>query len=73
MKKATAVRLMEAELKEARERYGRFNSGHEGYAVIQEELDELIEVVKRKGGRLELVTEAAQVAAMAIRFLMELT
>jgi hypothetical protein len=51
-----------------------FNSLHEGYAVILEELDELWEEVKEKQHpRDRLRTEALQVAAMAIRFAAELT
>ena len=52
-------------------RMAGFHSGHEGYAVILEELDELWEHVRRddtEGAGLE----AVQVAAMALRFLVEL-
>jgi hypothetical protein len=34
------------ELKQAEAKFGPFNSSHEGYAVILEEMDELWEVVK---------------------------
>ena len=51
-----------------------FNSVHEGYAVILEELDELWEEAKRKHpDQGKLRAEAKQVAAMAIRFMIELT
>jgi len=64
-----------------------FNSAHEGYAVILEEMDELWDVVKlnpkkifagtaaeQKGIHRKLMrSEAIQVAAMAIRFLMDVT
>lgn len=58
-----------------------FNSAHEGAAVIEEEWDELWEAVKmRKDGvdddgrsRGQAMTEEAkQLAAMAIRFLVDL-
>jgi hypothetical protein len=50
--------------------YGSFNSRHEAYAVLLEEIDELWEEVK--ANRKSLATgEAVQVAAMALRFLTE--
>jgi hypothetical protein len=53
-----------------------FNSGHEGYAVILEELDELwTEVKDNKRPDAKRVPamrkEATQVAAMAIRFMLD--
>jgi NTP pyrophosphatase (non-canonical NTP hydrolase) len=52
----------------------RANSPHEGYAVILEELDELWDEVKKKrGGRDNAARkEAIQVAAMALRYVIEL-
>lgn len=56
------------------------HSAHEGYAVLEEEVDELWEVVKFNPGddasdkRLRLIEmreEAVQVAAMALRFINE--
>ena len=50
------------------------HSAHEGFAVLAEEVDELWDEVKRKAGpeRDEaLRKEAVQVAAMALRFLVE--
>jgi hypothetical protein len=46
-------------------------SGHEGWAVIKEELDELWEEVKKypHAERTSLREEATQIAAMAIRFI----
>jgi len=70
------ARLLEAldhELSSARRTFPDFNTGHEGYAVIQEELDELWEAVKAKGTpRFRLADEALQVAAMALRFIEDL-
>jgi len=69
----TAVRRVEAEYIRATKEFGPMASAHEGYAVILEEMDELWEVIKNppfdhKRGKAE---EAIQVAAMAIRFLVD--
>ena len=53
-----------------------FNSPHEGYAVILEELEELWEEVRKrrsKRSKIRMRAEAKQVAAMAIRFMTDLT
>ncbi len=49
----------------------QFNSRHEGWAVIHEELDELWDAV-RADDTPNARKEAVQVAAMAIRFLMDI-
>lgn len=48
-----------------------FTSGHEGWAIIREELDELWDEVKRDD-LTAARAEAVQVAAMALRFLEDL-
>ncbi len=61
------------ELREANEKFPSFNSRHEGYAVIKEELDELWDDIKNKDAHPDDITaECVQVAAMAIRFLADL-
>jgi NTP pyrophosphatase (non-canonical NTP hydrolase) len=51
-----------------------FNSAHEGYSVILEEIDELWEEVKKKKFDNSLgEKEATQAAAMLCRFLVEIT
>jgi hypothetical protein len=70
------------ELRRATQLHGKFNSGHEGYAVIAEELDELWQLVKADkhgfGDKTSPHTkalarkEAIQVAAMAMRFALDL-
>jgi len=57
----------------ATDKFPEFNSAHEGYAVILEELDELWTEVKGNSPSSRLYEEAVQVAAMAIRFMTELT
>lgn len=62
------------ELDQARRNWPAFNSAHEGYAVLKEELDELWEHVKTNQRRRDLGAmrkEAIQVAAMAMRFALE--
>lgn len=51
------------------------NSFHEGYAVLFEEVDELWDEVKLQTGKRNLEnmrTEAAQVGAMSVRFILDL-
>lgn len=58
------------ELRKAREKFAGFNSAHEGYAVLKEEVDELWdEVKKRNASKARMRKEAIQVAAMALRFI----
>ena len=55
--------------------YPKFHSTHEGYAVINEEVDELWDLVKsNKGinGNSEFRKECIQIAAMAVRFIKDL-
>lgn len=69
-----AFDLVGAELKSATERYGAFNSAHEGYAVLLEEIDELWAEVKKSPKKRDanlMREEAVQVAAMALRFLVD--
>ena len=62
---------IEAELYRAMEKFpAAFHSGHEGYAVIREELDELWDAVK-SNNEVHACREAVQVAAMAVRFILE--
>ncbi len=50
-----------------------FNSPHEGYGVIKEEFDELwIEIMKKHPDPVKLREEATQLAAMALRFLVDM-
>lgn len=58
------------EIERATKKYGPFNSPHEGYGIILEELDEMWDEIKAND--IERAREEAiQVAAMAIRFLMD--
>ena len=68
-----ALRAVRAELARAQLMYQAFHSAHQGYAVILEEMDELWSEVRanqRDVGRIQ--KEVRQVAAMALRFLLDL-
>jgi nucleoside phosphorylase len=79
MKVATAFERVLDELTKARNRFAKFHSAHEGIAVVEEEFLELREVVygikwdvaTRKQEKEALEMEARQLAAMAIRFMID--
>lgn len=63
-----------AEVRQAVERWPPFNSAHEGYGVLLEEVDELWQHVRTNQKKRDLAAmrkEAIQVAAMALRFAAE--
>ena len=62
--------LVKEEYQRARSKHAPLNSGHEGYAVILEELDELWDAV-RADDFDHAKDEAVQVAAMALAFILE--
>ena len=71
------LKKIELEYHSAAHKFPKFNSAHEGYAVIKEELDELWELVKKSKQSgpnqfSEQQYEAVQVAAMSLRFLVDL-
>lgn len=71
---ANAVLEVVEELVEARKRYPAMNSSHEGWAVIYEELDELWDECRVKTDEhryMAMRKEARQIAAMAIRFMLD--
>jgi hypothetical protein len=75
MKSQKAITAVLNELNVATQLHGPFHSAHEGYAVIKEELDELWDEIKLKSSErnpVNLREEAVQVAAMAIRFLVDI-
>lgn len=55
----------------ATRKFGAFNSAHEGYAVILEELDEAWEEIKANDTE-RAIEEMIQVAAMALRFVVDM-
>lgn len=63
-----------AELERATEKFGSFKSSHEGYCVLLEEVDELWDEVKANRGRTaDARSEAIQIAAMAIRYVLDIS
>ncbi len=63
-----------AELSRAQRLHHAYNSAHEGYAVILEELDELWDEVKKKRELRDVAAmrkEAIQVAVTALRFVLD--
>jgi NTP pyrophosphatase (non-canonical NTP hydrolase) len=68
----TAMAYREAS--QAMDNWPTFNSAHEGFAVLKEEVDELWDQVKvnqKKRDLTKMRDEALQVAAMALRFAAE--
>jgi len=64
-----------AEAMGAMENWPPFNSAHEGFAVLKEEVDELWDHVKTNQKKRDIAAmrkECIQVAAMAMRFALEI-
>jgi hypothetical protein len=64
--------VVKKEYVSASEKFGPFNSAHEGYAVIKEEVDELWDAIKSNQSSGAQRAEAVQIAAMAIRFIFDI-
>jgi hypothetical protein len=67
----TVAGELAAECECAMAKFASFNSAHEGYAVILEELDEAWTEIKRNNVELA-IEEMVQVGAMALRFVVEM-
>lgn len=55
--------------------YPEFNSAHEGWAVLKEEVDELWDEIRKKQRERSFTRmrkEAIQIAAMAMRFIIDI-
>lgn len=76
MQKSEAIAAVLTELSKAVQKHKAMTTPHDGYAVILEELDELwdeVRVKQAKHSRERMRAEATQIAAMAVRFMMDLT
>lgn len=68
-----ALGAVRTEAMQATARFDPMNSPHEAYAVLLEEVDELNdEYAKGKGRSVDAGAEARQVAAMAVRYLVDI-
>ena len=74
MERAKALISIDNELIAAEKLFPPMTTPHYGYAVILEELDELWDEIKKKSPDPAILRqEARQIAAMALRFLVDLT
>lgn len=76
MIKSKAIMAIRIEHNSAVSKFPPFLSPHEGYAVLLEEMDELWDEIKKQYGdrtREQMRKEATQIAAMALRFMIDLT
>lgn len=74
MKKEQLAHLILGELQRAEEKHPDFPSAHHGYAVLKEELEELWEHVREDTGHtIKAAAEAAQLAATAMRYILNVT
>lgn len=64
---------IQIELEKVKKKHKPFNSPHEGWAIMLEEVDELWEHVRANTGRgVEAKKEAIQIAVAAIRYITDL-
>jgi hypothetical protein len=68
---ADAVNDIHMESLRALQKFAPFNSSHEGYAVLAEEVDELWDDVKADNVE-HSIEEAIQVGAMAVRYVADM-
>lgn len=71
----TILEEVKKEYFQARTKFESFNTYHEGYAILLEELDELWEEIKKKDSEFDLTKirkEAIQVSAMALAIVADL-
>ncbi|MBB4287977.1 hypothetical protein [Roseospira goensis] len=73
-RRTRALEDVAAEAERAATKHRPMAGAHEGWAVIKEELDELWEHVRADTGRSAAARrEAVQIAAMAIRYITDVT
>lgn len=70
-----AIAEVAAEYAQAKAKFPPMNSAHEGRAVIEEEFDELWAEIKKRPDQIDraaIKREAVHLAAMALRFLVDI-
>ncbi len=65
------IYLVKSELLKANKKFPPFNSTHEGYGVLIEEVDEMWDEIKNNNTAAANI-ECIQVAAMAIKFVVSM-
>ena len=71
METQTAIDLIVKEFNKASEKFPDFNSAHEGYAVLLEEVEKLWDEIKVNNDK-RFAPEAVQAGAMCLRFLVNI-
>ena len=70
----SALRLIREEHERAISKFGKFHNAHEGWGVLREEYLELEAEIMKKNRDIDLMRkEAIHVAAMALRFIIDVT
>ncbi len=70
------LRMLKAKVDDPNHPFADLHSPHHGYALLLEEMDELWEEIRKKNKFRDLEAmreEAMQIAALAIRFMVDLT
>ena len=70
-KEEIALNEVISEYEQATQKFGSFASTHEGYAIILEEVDELWTEIKQNSNKTTMRSEAVQIAAMGLRFMVD--
>ena len=65
------LEIVKHEVNTAMKKFPPFHSAHEGFAILKEEVDELWTEIKANN-RYNMLNECIQVAAMAVRFLVDI-
>ena len=76
MNRGEALERVVADLNDAQARYPTMRSMHQAYAILLEEVDELWTEIKKKPDQrhyLRVRQEASQIAATALRIMIDLT
>ncbi|MCK4976151.1 MAG: hypothetical protein KAS36_04395 [Anaerolineales bacterium] len=70
------LKMLKAKVDDPNHPFANLHSPHHGYALLLEEMDELWEEIRKKNEFRDLEAmreEAMQIAALAIRFMVDLT